>query len=72
MVLNKKKDNETQNACNVSEIEHVTSQKLLGVTLNSQLNFTEHIDDLRKKVAQRIAVLKSLSVICPSHGASCF
>ena len=42
------------------EIEQVTSQKLLGVTLDSNLNFTEHIDDLRKKVAQRIAVLKQI------------
>ena len=72
MVLNKKKTMKLKMRHDVSEIEHVTSQKLLGVTLNSQLNFTEHIDDLRKKVAQRIAVLKSLSVICPSHGASCF
>ena len=47
-------------ACNGSEIEQVTSQKLLGVTLDSHLNFTEHIDDLCKKVAQRIAVLKKI------------
>ena len=45
-------------ACNGWEIEQVTSQKLLGVTLGSNLNFTEHIDDLCKKVAQSIAVLK--------------
>ena len=45
-------------ACNGSEIQQVTLQKLLGVTLDSHLNFTEHIDDLCKKVAQRIAVLK--------------
>ena len=45
-------------ACNGSEIKQVASQKLLGVTLVSHLNFTEHIDDLCKKVAQRIAVLK--------------
>ena len=47
-------------ACNGSEIEQVTSQKLLGVTLDSHLNFTEHIDELCKKVAQRIAVLKKI------------
>ena len=47
-------------ACNGSEIEQVTSQKLLGVTLDSHLNFAEHIDDLCKKVAQRIAVLKKI------------
>ena len=45
-------------ACNGGEIEEVTSQKLLGVTLDNYLNFTERIDDLCKTVAQRIAVLK--------------
>ena len=47
-------------ACNDSKSEQVTSQKLLGATLDSHLNFTEHIDDLCKKVAQRIAVLKKI------------
>ena len=47
-------------ACNGNEIEQVTSQKLLWVTLDSQLNFTEHIDDLCRKVAQRISVLKKI------------
>ena len=47
-------------AYNGSEIEQVTSQKLLGVTLDSYLNFNEHIDDLWKKVAQAIAVLKKI------------
>ena len=31
-------------SCNGSEIKQVTSQKLLGVTLDSHLNFTEHIE----------------------------
>ena len=43
-----------------TEIEQVTSQKLLGVKLDSHLSFTEHIDDLCKKVSQRIAVLKKI------------
>ena len=49
-----------QIACNSSEIEQITSQKLLGLALDSHLNFNEHIDDLCKKVAQRIAVLKKI------------
>ena len=36
------------------------SQKLLGVTLDSHLNFIEHIDELCKKMAQRISVLKKI------------
>ena len=47
-------------ACNGSEIEQVTSQKLLGVTLDSHLNFNEHVNNLCKTVAQRIAVLKKI------------
>ena len=42
------------------DIEQVTSQKLLGVTLPIHLSFTEHMDDLCKKVAQKIAVLKKI------------
>ena len=45
-------------ACNGSDIEQVTSQNLLVETLDNHLNCTKHIDDLCKKVAQRIAVLK--------------
>ena len=47
-------------SCNGSEIEQVNSQKLLGVKLDSHLNFTEHIDDICKKVSQRIAVHKKI------------
>jgi len=52
-------DKDLKISCNDSEIEQVTSQKLLGVKLDSHLNFTEHIDDLCKKVFQRIAVLSN-------------
>ena len=34
---------------NGSEIEQITSQKLLGVKLDNHLSFTEHIDDIFKK-----------------------
>jgi len=47
-------------SCNGSEIEQTTSQKLLGVKLDTHLSFTEHIDDICKKVSQRIAVLKKI------------
>ena len=53
-------DKALKTACNGSEIQQVTLQKLLGVTLDSHLNFAEHIDDLCKKVAQRIAVLEKI------------
>ena len=47
-------------SCKGSEIEQITSQKLLGVKLDNHLSFTEHIDDICKKVSQRIAVLKKI------------
>ena len=54
----KRNNSQVADACSGSEIEQITSQKLLGVTLESHLNCTEHIDELCKKVAQRVAVLK--------------
>ena len=50
-------DKDLKISCNGTEIEQVTSQKLLGVKLDSHLSFTEHIC---KKVSQRIAVLKKI------------
>ena len=53
-------DKDLKISCNGTEIEQVTSQKLLGVKLDSHLSFTEHIDGVCKKVSQRIAVLKKI------------
>ena len=47
---------------NSVELEQVQFHKLLGVNINTQLNFNKDIDDLCKKVTQRIAVLKKLGV----------
>ena len=43
-----------------NSIEQVTSEKLLGVRNDNNLTFDYHIDELSKKVAQRIGVLKSI------------
>ena len=43
-----------------SELNLVLSQKLLGVTIDSQLSFDQYVDDLCKKLAQRIAVLRKI------------
>ena len=45
---------------NSVELEQVQSHKLLGVIIDTQLNFNEHIDNLCKKLTQRIAVLKKI------------
>ena len=45
---------------NSVEIEQVQSHKLLGVIIDTQLNFNEHIDNLCNKLTQRIAVSKKI------------
>ena len=50
---------------NATELEQVNSQILLGVTIDSKLSFDEHIDDLCRKVSQRIAVLKRIKKFLP-------
>ena len=43
-----------------TNIDQVNSEKVLGVTLDSYVNFNDHTDTLCKKVLQRIAVLKNI------------
>ncbi len=43
---------------NATELIQVNSQKLLGVTIESKLSFDEHINNLCRKLFQRIALLK--------------
>ena len=43
-----------------NSIDQVNSEKLLGVTMDGNLLFDDHIDELCKKVAQRIGVLKNI------------
>ena len=43
---------------NSVELEQVQSQKLLDAIIDTRLSFNEHIDNLCKKLTQRIAVLK--------------
>ena len=43
-----------------SELNQVHSHKLLGVTIDSQLFFDQHVDGLCKKLAQRVAVLRKI------------
>ena len=54
-----------QGKLNATELNQVNSQKLLGVTSDSKLSFDEHIDDLCRKVSQRIAVLIKIKKFLP-------
>ena len=41
-----------------SELNQVHSHKLLGVAIDSQLSFDQHVDGLCKKLPRRVAVLR--------------
>lgn len=47
------------------QIEQVKSQNLLGVIIDDELSFDEHIDKLTGKLAQRIALLNKMSNYLP-------
>ena len=44
-----------------TEINNVTSQKLLGVTLDSIMSYEPHVDELSKTISKRLGLLKHIS-----------
>ena len=50
---------------NSTELEQVSSHKLLGVTIDSQLTFDQHVEKLCTKLSQRIAVLRKIRRFLP-------
>ena len=44
-----------------SVIEQVSSHKILGVVIDSQMNYESHIDELCKKRSKHIGLLKRIS-----------
>ena len=44
-----------------SVIEQVSSHKILGVVIDSQMNYESHIDELCKKLSKRIGLLRHIS-----------
>ena len=55
-----------------NQIEQVNAQKLLRVKIDAQLNFNEHIDDICKKLSQRIGVLKTIKRNLPMEERKLF
>ena len=51
---------------NNEEIKTVDNLKLLGVRIDSKLNFTDHISSICKKASQRIGVLMKLRNLIPT------
>ena len=58
------KRNENSSFCNLqidnNEIETTNSVKLLGITIDSKLNFDSHISDLCNKVSMQLNALNRL------------
>ena len=50
---------------NSTELEQVNSHQLLGVTIDSQLTFDQHVEKLCTKLSQRIAVLRKIRRFLP-------
>ena len=60
-----KKENYQPVVFNESEVTKCSSQKHLGITLDSKLNFNEHIEAKITKCNRTIGLIKKLSVILP-------
>ena len=52
---------------NDSVIEQVSSRKILGVVIDSQMNYESHIDELCKKLSKHIGLLKNISPFLKQH-----
>jgi len=50
---------------NSTELEQVSSHKLLGVTIDNQLTYDQHVYNLSKKLSRRIAVLQKIRRVLP-------
>ena len=49
------------------DINTTNSLKLLGVTIDSELNFSEHINKICKKASQKIGILMKLKNLIPTN-----
>ena len=50
---------------NSTELEQMNSHILLGVTIDSQLTFDQHVENLCTKLSQRIVVLRKIRHFLP-------
>ena len=57
---------------NATVLKQVSSQKLLGVTIDQKLSFDDHIDKLCNKLCQRIAVLSKIKWFLPLEQRKAF
>ena len=58
--LSTKINNNPEITCNGSLLTNIMNIKLLGLEIDEELPFSEHITTVFKKVSQRISLLKKL------------
>ena len=63
--LSTKIDNIPEITCNGSLLTNVMNVKLLGLEIDEELSFSEHITTVCKKVSQRIGLLKKIMNYLP-------
>ena len=54
------------------ELDNTTSHKLLGVYVDQDLSFDEHIEQLCEKLAKRIGLLRSIRQYLPLNERTLF
>ena len=54
------------------ELDNTTSHKLLGVYVDQDLNFNEHIEQLCEKLAKRMGLLRSIRQYLPLNERTLF
>ena len=64
---NKPNDKEIEVKVNEMEIEQTSSMKLLGVSIDDRLNFTEHIKNVSTRASQRVGVIFRLRNLIPTE-----
>ena len=57
--------------CPAGRINTVKKAKYLGIILDNQLNFADHIKNIETKVARSVGILSKLSYYLPNSATVC-
>ena len=66
MLINKQKDANINIDIDGNKVSYYQNIKLLGVNIDSQLTFNDHISEICKKVSQRVGVMTRLRNLIPT------
>ena len=66
MLISKQKDANINIDIDGNKVSHYQTIKLLGVNIDSQLTFNDHINEICKKVSQRVGVMTRLRNLIPT------